>query len=151
MALDQGTTSSRAIVFGRDGSVLGAAQEPFTQHFPQPGWVEHDPEEIWETQLRCARLALQRAGLGAEDLAALGVANQRETVLLWDAETGATLGNAIVWQCRRTADRCAELQRAGLGPAIEARTGLRLDPYFSATKIEWLLASSGGSPAAAAT
>jgi len=90
--------------------------------------VEHDPEDIWQTQLRCARLALKQAGMEAGDLAAVGIANQRETVLLWDAETGASLGNAIVWQCRRTADRCEELKRAGLEPTIEARTGLRLDP-----------------------
>jgi glycerol kinase len=144
MALDQGTTSSRAIVFGRDGTILGEAQETFAQHYPKPGWVEHDPEDIWDTQLRCARLALKRAGVEAEDLAAIGIANQRETVLLWDAETGASLGNAIVWQCRRTADRCEELERAGLGATVEARTGLRLDPYFSATKIEWLLANRDG-------
>jgi glycerol kinase len=144
LALDQGTTSSRAIVFGREGAILGAAQQAFAQHYPQPGWVEHDPEEIWRTQLECGRLALRQAGLDAEDLAAVGIANQRETVLLWDAETGATLGNAIVWQCRRTADRCAELERQGLGPTIEARTGLRLDPYFSATKIEWLLRNREG-------
>lgn len=144
MALDQGTTSSRAIVFGRDGAVLGAAQEAFPQHYPEPGWVEHDPEDIWGSQLRSCRLALERSGLEAADLAAIGIANQRETVLLWDAETGASLGNAIVWQCRRTADRCAALERAGFGPTIEARTGLRLDPYFSATKIEWLLANRRG-------
>ena len=144
MALDQGTTSSRAIVFAHDGAVLGAAQEGFPQHYPEPGWVEHDPEDIWRTQLRSCRLALERAGLEAADLAAIGIANQRETVLLWDAETGTALGNAIVWQCRRTADRCLELQQAGYGPTIEARTGLRLDPYFSATKIEWLLAHRPG-------
>ncbi len=144
MALDQGTTSSRAIVFGHDGTILGAAQEAFPQHYPEPGWVEHDPEDIWATQLRSCRTALERAGMEARELAAIGIANQRETVLLWDAETGAALGNAIVWQCRRTADRSEELRRAGLEPAIEARTGLRLDPYFSATKIEWLLANRPG-------
>lgn len=144
MALDQGTTSSRAIIFGHDGAVLGAAQEAFPQHYPEPGWVEHDPEEIWGTQMRSCRLALEQAGLEAADLAAMGIANQRETVLLWDAETGAPLGNAIVWQCRRTADRCLELQQAGFEPTIEACTGLRLDPYFSATKIEWLLANRQG-------
>ncbi len=144
MALDQGTTSSRAIVFGHDGTILGAAQEAFPQHYPEPGWVEHDPEDIWGTQLRSCRAALERAGIGAADLAAIGIANQRETVLLWDAENGAPLGNAIVWQCRRTADRCAELREAGLEPVIEARTGLRLDPYFSATKIGWLLANRPG-------
>ena len=144
MALDQGTTSSRAIVFSESGEILGSAQEQFAQHYPQPGWVEHDAEEIWQTQLQCARLALERAGLTAGELAALGIANQRETILVWDAETGAPLGNAIVWQCRRTADRCAELQRQGLGPLIEERTGLRLDPYFSATKLEWLLRNREG-------
>ena len=144
MAIDQGTTSSRAIVFDRDGAVLGTAQEGFPQHYPEAGWVEHDPEDIWRTQLRSCRLALERAGIEAVDLAAIGIANQRETVLLWDAETGDPLGNAIVWQCRRTADRCGELQREGLGPTIEAQTGLRLDPYFSATKIEWLVANRPG-------
>ena len=144
MALDQGTTSSRAIVFGRDGRILGVAQETFPQHYPQPGWVEHDPEDIWETQLRSCRAALELAGLKAQDLAAIGIANQRETVLLWDADTGASLGNAIVWQCRRTADRCAQLRSDGLEPTIQARTGLRIDPYFSATKIEWLLANREG-------
>jgi glycerol kinase len=144
MAIDQGTTSSRAIVFDRDGAILGAAQEGFSQHYPEPGWVEHDPEDIWRTQLRSCRLALGRAGIEAADLAAIGIANQRETVLLWDAETGDPLGNAIVWQCRRTADRCGELQREGLEPTIEAQTGLRLDPYFSATKIEWLVANRPG-------
>ena len=144
MALDQGTTSSRAIVFGRDRGILGCAQEAFPQHYPEPGWVEHDPEDIWESQLRCARLALKESRLEAGDLAAIGIANQRETVLLWDAQTGASLGNAIVWQCRRTSDRCQELRQAGYEPAIQARTGLRLDPYFSASKIEWLLANREG-------
>jgi len=144
MALDQGTTSSRAIVFDHDGAILGSAQEPFPQHYPEPGWVEHDPEDVWSTQLRCARAALGQAGLGPEDLAAVGVTNQRETVLLWDAETGASLGNAIVWQCRRTADRCEQLRQAGYEPTIQSRTGLRLDPYFSATKLEWLLAHREG-------
>lgn len=144
MALDQGTTSSRAIVFGRDGAILGAEQEAFPQHYPEPGWVEHDPEDIWRSQLSCARSALKQADMDAGGLAAIGIANQRETVLLWDAETGASLGNAIVWQCRRTTDRCEELKQAGFEPMIEARTGLRLDPYFSASKIEWLLANREG-------
>ena len=144
MAIDQGTTSSRAIVFAHDGSVLAAAQEPFIQHFPQPGWVEHDPENIWATQLRCCRAALEASGLRAAELAAIGIANQRETVLLWDAETGSPLGNAIVWQCRRTAERCAALEAAGYGGGVAALTGLRLDPYFSATKLEWLIANRPG-------
>ena len=144
MAIDQGTTSSRALIFGHDGTVLASAQEPISQYYPEPGWVEHDPEEIWETQLRCCRLALEQSGLSASDLAAVGVANQRETALLWDSETGETLGHAIVWQCRRTAARCAELEAAGWGPRVTALTGLRLDPYFSATKLEWLLANRPG-------
>ncbi len=144
MAIDQGTTSSRALVFAHDGTVLAAAQEPFPQHFPQPGWVEHDPEEIWATQLRCCRMALELSGLQPAELAAIGIANQRETVLLWDAETGAPLGNAIVWQCRRTAERCAALESAGYAGRVAALTGLRLDPYFSATKLEWLIANRPG-------
>ncbi len=144
MAIDQGTTSSRAMVFGRDGRVLGSAQEPFSQHYPEPGWVEHDPEDIWATQLRCCRLALAQSGLEAGELAALGIANQRETVLLWDADSGEALGDAIVWQCRRTTQRCAELEEAGYGTRITEITGLRLDPYFSATKLEWLIANRPG-------
>ena len=126
-------------MFGHDGEILGSAQEIFTQHYPQPGWVEHDPEEIWHTQLHSARLALEKSGLAASDIAALGITNQRETCLLWDAETGRSLGNAICWQCRRTADRCTELREASLEPRVEGKTGLRLDPYFSATKLEWLM------------
>jgi glycerol kinase len=144
MAIDQGTTSSRAIVFGHDGSVLGRAQEPFAQHFPRPGWVEHDPEDIWASQLASCRSALQNAALEATDLAAIGIANQRETVLLWDTDTDRTLGNAVVWQCRRTAARCFELEREGWSPRVAEITGLRLDPYFSASKLEWLLANRPG-------
>jgi glycerol kinase len=144
MAIDQGTTSSRAIIFGQDGSVLASAQEALSQHYPEPGWVEHDPEEIWATQLRCCRQTLERSGLAATDLAAVGIANQRETALLWDSETGEPLGTAIVWQCRRTAERCAELEASGWGARVAALTGLRLDPYFSATKLEWLLANRPG-------
>jgi glycerol kinase len=141
LALDQGTTSSRAIVFDRAGTVLGAAQREFPQYFPQPGWVEHDPEDIWSTQVAAARDALAASGLEAGQLAAVGIANQRETALLWDAGTGKTLGNAIVWQCRRTAERCEELRREGLETMVREKTGLRLDPYFSATKFEWLMAA----------
>jgi glycerol kinase len=141
MALDQGTTSSRAIVFDSEGAILGAAQREFPQRFPQPGWVEHDPEDIWSTQLAAAREALAAAGLEAGQLAAVGIANQRETALLWDAGTGKTLGNAIVWQCRRTAERCEQLRRDGFETMVRQKTGLRLDPYFSATKFEWLLAA----------
>jgi glycerol kinase len=141
MAVDQGTTNSRAIIFGRDGAVLGVGQRELPQHYPEPGWVEHDPEDIWGGQLASCRHALRSAGLEAADLAAIGISNQRETALLWDAETGLSLGNAIVWQCRRTAARCAELEEEGHGPKVERITGLRLDPYFSATKLEWLLAA----------
>jgi glycerol kinase len=144
MAVDQGTTSSRAIVFARDGSILGIGQEAFPQHFPQPGWVEHDPEDIWGSQMRACRSALADAKLDAAALAAIGIANQRETTLLWNAESGEALGNAIVWQCRRTAARCAELELEGWGPTVTELTGLRLDPYFSATKLEWLLAHRAG-------
>jgi len=141
MALDQGTTSSRAIVFDRQGAILGVGQREFPQHFPQPGWVEHDPEDIWSSQLDAAREALAASGLKAEQLAAVGIANQRETALLWDAETGRALGNAIVWQCRRTAERCEQLRREGFEAMVRQKTGLRLDPYFSATKFEWLMAA----------
>ncbi len=150
LALDQGTTSSKAIVFGRSGAVLASAQHPLTQHFPRPGWVEHDPEEIWSTQLRACRDALAAAGLTAADVTAIGVTNQRETCLLWDAETGTPLGNAVVWQCRRTADRCTELKRMGYEPRIRELTGLTLDPYFSATKLEWLMHSVPEAPGLAA-
>ncbi len=141
LALDQGTTSSRAVVFGRDGTMLGMAQHEFQQHYPQPGWVEHDPDEIWQTQLKAGREAIARAGLEAGQLAAVGIANQRETTLLWDSDSGAPLGNAIVWQCRRTAERCDQLRKSGWDERIREKTGLRLDPYFSATKLEWLLSA----------
>jgi glycerol kinase len=139
MALDQGTTSSRALVFDSEGTVLGSSQQEFPQYFPHAGWVEHDPEDIWSTQLESAREALATAGLQASQLAAVGIANQRETVVMWDSNTGRTLGNAIVWQCRRTTERCETLRSAGFEPTIREKTGLRLDPYFSATKMQWLL------------
>ncbi len=139
LALDQGTTSSRAIVFDENGVPRSIAQREFTQHFPQPGWVEHDPADIWATQRDVAQEALQRAGLEAADIAAVAITNQRETTLLWDRRTGEPLARAIVWQDRRTADRCAQLRRAGHEPTIRRKTGLLLDPYFSATKLAWLL------------
>jgi glycerol kinase len=139
LALDQGTTSSRAIVFDHDANAVAVAQQEFRQIYPQPGWVEHDPEEIWNTQLACARAAIAGAGLAARDIAAIGIANQRETTLLWDRRTGKALGNAIVWQDRRTAGACAALRERGLEAEIRRRTGLLVDPYFSATKIAWLL------------
>jgi glycerol kinase len=139
LALDQGTTSSRALVFDADGTIRGAAQREFAQHYPQPGWVEHDPEDLWRTQLACAHEALARAGLAARDLAAIGITNQRETTLLWERATGRPVHNAIVWQDRRTAAACEALKAAGHEPAVHARTGLVFDPYFSATKLAWLL------------
>ncbi len=139
LALDQGTTSSRAIVFDRRGRARGAAQQEFAQHFPRPGWVEHDARDLWETTRLTALGALAQANLTARDIAALGLTNQRETTLLWDRRTGRPLHRAIVWQDRRTADLCARLKREGLEPLFRRRTGLLLDPYFSGTKLAWLL------------
>jgi len=139
LALDQGTTSSRALVFDRDGRVVAQAQAEFRQIFPQPGWVEHDPEEIWSSQLAVARQALERAGAHATEVAAIGITNQRETTLVWDRRTGASVGNAIVWQDRRTVEQCDKLKAQGLEPLVTSRTGLVLDPYFSATKLAWML------------
>jgi len=149
LALDQGTTSSRAIVFGDDGSIKGSAQQQFRQIYPQPGWVEHDPTEIWGTQLACARVALRNAGVDAADIAALGIANQRETTIIWERDTGTPIHNAIVWQDRRTAQWCAEQRARGLLMAVQAKTGLVLDPYFSASKIAWLLDTIPGARARA--
>ncbi len=139
LALDQGTTSSRAMVFDRGGRAVASEQKEFRQIFPQAGWVEHDAGEIWSTQLSCAQSALRKAGIAARDVAGIGITNQRETTLLWDRSTGMPIANAIVWQDRRTADRCAALRVDGVESTVTARTGLLLDPYFSATKVEWLL------------
>ena len=139
LALDQGTTSSRAIVFDESGSVVASAQREFQQHYPEPGWVEHDPEEIFRTQRDCAREALRKANLKAEDIVAAGITNQRETTLLWDRQTGQPLHKAIVWQDRRTAPLCRELKEVGAESLIAERTGLVIDPYFSGTKLAWLL------------
>jgi glycerol kinase len=139
LALDQGTTSSRAIVFDERGRVSAVAQKEFRQIFPQPGWVEHDPEEIWRSQLACARAALRKAKLEPGRLAAIGITNQRETTVVWNRRTGQPVHNAIVWQDRRTAARCEALKREGLAETISAKTGLVLDPYFSATKLAWIL------------
>jgi glycerol kinase len=139
LAIDQGTTSSRAIVFRGDCSVAAVAQQEFPQHFPQSGWVEHNPEDIWRTVLATCRDAIASAGLTARDIAAIGIANQRETTLVWDRATGKPIHNAIVWQDRRTAPMCRRLKDAGAEVLVAARTGLLLDPYFSATKIAWLL------------
>ena len=150
LALDQGTTSSRAIVFRDDGSVHSLAQQEFTQHYPQPGWVEHDPMEIWRSQLATARQALQSGGLRSSDVRAVGITNQRETTLLWHRRTGQPLHPAIVWQDRRTEPLCHTLQAQGAESQVQARTGLRLDPYFSATKLRWLLDQIPGARAQAA-
>jgi glycerol kinase len=139
LAIDQGTTSSRAIVFRSDRSVAAIVQQEFPQHFPQSGWVEHDPEDIWRTVLATSREAIAKAGLAARDIAAIGIANQRETALVWDRTSGKPIHNAIVWQDRRTAPMCRRLKDAGAEGLIATRTGLLLDPYFSATKIAWLL------------
>jgi glycerol kinase len=139
LAIDQGTTSTRAIVFGADARPSAMAQEEFPQLYPQPGWVEHDPEELWRTTLATAREALARAGVDAAGLAGLGITSQRETVVIWERDTLRPIHNAIVWQDRRTADVCTALAGAGHAAMVTARTGLRLDPYFSATKIAWIL------------
>ncbi len=139
LALDQGTTSSRAILFDRSGRIVKVAQEEFAQIYPQPGWVEHDPESIWGTQLGTARRALSAAGVSAGQIAAIGITNQRETTVVWDRETGAPLHNAIVWQCRRTAPACDRLRAEGWAEPIRAKTGLVVDAYFSGTKVAWLL------------
>jgi glycerol kinase len=139
LALDQGTTSSRALLFDRAARPLAMAQRELTQRYPQPGWVEHDPEEIWQGQLACAREVLERAGAAPGALAAIGITNQRETTILWERASGRALANAIVWQDRRTAQDCARLRERGLEDEIRRRSGLLLDPYFSATKIGWLL------------
>ena len=139
LALDQGTTRSRSLVFDARGRIAGLAQREFTQFFPQPGWVEHDANEIWETQRATMLEALRAAKLGPRDIAAVGISNQRETVVLWDRRSGEPLARAIVWQDRRTAGDCERMRTAGLEPEIAARTGLLIDPYFSATKLAWLL------------
>src|SRR5688572_3629961 len=139
LALDQGTTSSRAIVFDESGGIVGVVQREFKQHFPKPGWVEHDANEIWQSQLDVAAEALSKFKLKPADIAALGITNQRETTVLWDRSTGEPIHNAIVWQDRRTSARCDELRSQGCEPMVSEKTGLLFDPYFSGTKIEWLL------------
>ena len=149
LALDQGTTSSRAIVFGRDGSILSLSQQEFRQFFPRPGWVEHDAEEIWRTQRDVAADALRKAGMRAADVAAIGITNQRETTLVWDRASGEPIAPAIVWQDRRTASRCDALRQQGHEALFARKTGLVLDAYFSGTKLEWLLDNVQGARARA--
>lgn len=144
MALDQGTTSSRCIIYDKQGKQISVAQEEFRQFFPQDGWVEHDPVEIWETQLRVSVRAMRQAGLTAKRIDSIGITNQRETVIIWDKKTGKPVYNAIVWQCRRTAGFCDELKKEGLTKEYRNRTGLLIDPYFSGTKIRWVLENVDG-------
>ena len=139
MALDAGTTSNRCIIFDHAGNRVAVAQKEFTQIYPHPGWVEHDPMEIWATQLGVAQEAILLARAEAKDIAGIGITNQRETTIVWDKETGYPIYNAIVWQCRRTAEFCNELEEKGYGDMIKAKTGLKLDAYFSGTKIRWIL------------
>lgn len=144
LAIDQGTTSSRAILFDPSTQVVAVGQEEFPQHFPASGWVEHDPEDIWRTTLATCKAAMQSAGANAADIAAIGITNQRETTLVWDRETGKAICNAIVWQDRRTSDFCQSLKAKGHEELFKARTGLLLDPYFSGTKVAWILDNVDG-------
>src|SRR3954468_23199386 len=149
LALDQGTTSSRAIVFDEEGRAVASAQREFEQHYPQPGWVEHDPQEIYRTQRETAREAVRKANVPLKRLMAVGITNQRETTLLWDRQSGEPLHKAIVWQDRRTAAMCEELRAVGAESLVREKTGLVLDPYFSGTKIAWLLDNVPGARARA--
>jgi glycerol kinase len=139
MALDQGTTNSRTLIFNSAGHIISSSQQEFKQIYPRPGWVEHDPEEIWTSQLQTIREALDRANLQVSEISAIGIANQRETMVLWDRRTGKPIYNAIVWQCRRTADFCKELQEEGFDTSLKEKTGLVTDAYFSGTKLKWVL------------
>ena len=149
MALDSGTTSNRCILFDQSGRVCSVAQKEFTQIFPQPGWVEHDADEIFATQLEVARQAMRNIGATAGDIAAIGITNQRETTIVWDRHTGRPVYNAIVWQCRRTVDYCDAMRQLSLNDTIRSKTGLVIDPYFSATKIRWILNNVPGAREAA--
>ena len=144
LAIDQGTTSSRAIVFNADQKIVSVAQQEFPQHFPQSGWVEHDAEDIWQSVLKVLREAIAKADIEATDIVSIGITNQRETTVLWDRETGKPVSNAIVWQDRRTADFCSKLKDQGHEPEVTEKTGLLLDPYFSGTKVRWILDNVSG-------
>jgi glycerol kinase len=144
LAIDQGTTSSRAIVFNHDSATVGEAQEEFTQHYPRPGWVEHDANEIWDVTMQVVKEALDDAGASPEDIAAIGITNQRETVVVWDKETGEPVHNAIVWQDRRGATLCGELSEQGYDEMVANKTGLVIDAYFSGSKVAWLLENVDG-------
>ncbi len=149
LAIDQGTTSSRAIIFDENFHPIATDQKEFTQHFPRSGWVEHNPEDIWQTTVETCLGAMAKANLTASDIAAIGITNQRETTVVWDRETGKAIHNAIVWQDRRTADTCAHLKAAGHEPSVTEKTGLLLDPYFSGTKVGWILDNVDGARTAA--
>ena len=144
LSIDQGTTSSRAIIFNEKSEILSVAQQEFTQFFPEDGWVEHDPEEIWQSTLGVSRECIEKLGVQASEIAAIGITNQRETTIIWDKLTGQPIYNAIVWQDRRTAEFCTELEERGLGQVVTKKTGLLLDAYFSATKVRWLLDNVDG-------
>src|SRR5215813_13820493 len=150
LALVQGTTSSRALLFDQEGTIRAVAQQEFDQIFPQPGWVEHNPEQIASSQIAVALDSLAKSGATTADVAAIGITNQRETTIVWNRETGEAVHNAIVWQDRRTADYCERLKKEGAGDAIQAKTGLLIDAYFSASKIRWLLDNVAGARARAA-
>ena len=139
LALDQGTSSSRAIIFDHDGTPVAVSQKEFTQHFPRPGWVEHDPEEIWESESGVMLDVVSKCGIDPSEIAAIGITNQRETTIVWDAQTGKPVYNAIVWQDRRTSEYCDSLKALGLTEKIQDKTGLLIDAYFSGTKIRWIL------------
>ena len=147
LAIDQGTTSTRSIVFDDAARKVSADQREFQQHYPAAGWVEHDAEDIWRDTLATARGAIAKSGLGARDIAAIGITNQRETAVIWDRGTGIPIHKAIVWQDRRTADVCAQLKADGAEELVRQRTGLLLDPYFSGTKVAWMLDNVSGARA----
>ena len=149
LAIDQGTTSTRAVLYDPNGTVLGQAQQELSQIYPQPTWVEHDPEEIWQATLAVSQKAVLASGRNSTGVAAIGITNQRETTVVWDRSTGKPIYNAIVWQDRRTADICTALRADGLEPTVQSKAGLLLDPYFSATKIAWILDHVEGSRAEA--
>ncbi|MGZ8160970.1 MAG: FGGY family carbohydrate kinase, partial [Methylobacter sp.] len=149
LAIDQGTSSSRCVLYDQQATQVAMAQQAFTQRFPHPGWVEHDAEEIWASQSEVVRQVLRQAQLAPADIAAIGITNQRETTVIWERSTGKPIYNAIVWQDRRTADDCIRLKQAGAEAMVKAKTGLMLDAYFSATKISWLLEHVEGARAQA--
>ncbi|CAN0513226.1 unnamed protein product, partial [Laminaria digitata] len=149
LAIDQGTTSSRALLFDQDLQIKSSAQEEFPQHFPASGWVEHDPSDLWATTAATCRAAIEKAGISAKEIAAIGITNQRETTLVWDRKTGKPIHNAIVWQDRRTSDLCRSLKDEGHEGTVTDTTGLLLDPYFSGTKLAWLLDNVEGARARA--